>query len=178
MSRNPATDALLSGAEAGDRSVDAVKDLADQSAAQVSRLVDYSFRVSQEATKHATQSLDVLMQCGTIVANGWQTILREWIDATQETARKNMSDFEELLQCRTVEAFLSRQSSILRDRVETIQNSNARISEVSAQVANETTKRISELSGSIGFGASLADDTQGNLRRAGAEMSRVDRAAD
>ena len=67
---------------------------------------------------------------------------------------------------------------ILRDRIEAVQNSNARISEVSTQVANETAKRISEMSGNINFGTTLVDDAQKNLRKAGAEMARVDRAGD
>lgn len=170
--------ALHADKETEDRALDAVTEFAEQSATQVSRLLDYSFRVSQEATKQATQNLDVLMQCGSIIAGGWQAILREWVSATQETTQRNMSDLEELLQCRTVDAFLSRQSSILRDRVEVIQNSSARISEVSAQVANDTAKRISELSSSINFGGAPLNDAQGNLRKAGAEMSRIDRATD
>ena len=139
-------------------------------------MLDYSFRVSQEATRHATQNLDVLMQCGTIVAEGWQTILREWISATQETTQKNMSDLQELMQCRSVDAFFSGKATFCGIRVEAIQNSNARISEVSAQVANETAKRISEMTSSISFGANVLDEAQGNLRKAGAEMARVDRS--
>jgi len=171
-------DALHAVEETGDHTLDAVTDFAEQAASQMSRMLDYSFRVSQETTKHATQNLDVLMQCGTIMADGWQAIMREWISATQETAQRNMRDLEELLQCRTVDAFLSRQSSILRDRVEVIQNSSARISEVSAQVASDTAKRINELSSSINFSGALLNDAQGSLRKAGEEMARVDRAAD
>ena len=89
-----------------------------------------------------------------------------------------MSDLQELMQCRSVDAFFSRQSNILRDRIKSIQNSNARISEVSVQVANETAKRISEMSSNISFGANVLDEAQGNLRKAGAEMARVDRAGD
>jgi|tagenome__1003787_1003787.scaffolds.fasta_scaffold20887152_3 hypothetical protein len=171
-------DTMLPISDADNGAIDAVTELAERSATQVSRMMDYSFRVSQEATRHATQNLDVLMQCGTIVAEGWQTILREWISATQETAQKNMSDLQELMQCRSMDAFFSRQSNILRDRIEAIQNSNARISEVSAQVANETAKRISEMTSSINFSTNVLDEAQGNLRKAGAEMARVDRAAD
>ena len=111
-------DALLRASETTDGSIDAATEFAERSATQVSKMLDYSFRVSQEATRHATQNLDVLMQCGTIVAEGWQTILREWISATQETTQKNMSDLQELMQCRSVDAFFSRQSNILRDRIE------------------------------------------------------------
>jgi len=175
---SPPTSTVLFASEDDSESMDAAAELAERSAMQVSRLLDYSFRVSQEATRHATQNLDVLMQCGTIVAEGWQTILREWISATQETAQKNMSDFQELMQCRSMDTFFARQSNILRDRVETFQSSNARISEVSAQVASETAKRINEMTSSISFGANILDETQGNLRKAAAEMTRADRAAD
>jgi hypothetical protein len=171
-------DASLSAAETADGSMDMATEFAERSATQVSKMLDYSFRVSQEATRHATQNLDVLMQCGTIVAEGWQTILREWISATQETAQKNMNDLQEIMQCRSVDTFFAHQSNILRDRIESIQNSNARISEVSAQVANETAKRISEMTSNISFGTTLVDETQKNLRKAGAEMARVDRAGD
>jgi len=175
---SPPASTVLFASEDDSESMDVAAELAERSAMQVSRFLDYSFRVSQETTRHATQNLDVLMQCGTIVAEGWQTILREWISATQETTQKNMSDFQELMQCRSMDTFFARQSNILRDRVEALQNSNARISEVSAQVANETAKRINEMTSSISFGANVFDEAQGSLRKAAAEMTRADRAAD
>jgi hypothetical protein len=164
--------------ESAEEAVDMAAEFAGRSATQVGKMLDYSFRVMQETTKHTTQNLDVLMQCGTIVAEGWQTILREWISATQETTQKNMNDFQELMQCRSIDTLFSHQSNILRDRIESLQHSNARISEVSTQVANETAKRISEMTGSISFGSELVEQTQRNLRRAGVEMTRVDRAGD
>jgi hypothetical protein len=129
-------DGVPSASDTVDGSMDAATELAERSATQVSKILDYSFRVSQEATRNTTQNLDILMQCGTIVADGWQAILREWISATQEAAQKNMEDLQELLQCRSMDTFFARQSNILRDRIESIQNSNARISEVSVQIAN------------------------------------------
>ena len=175
---SPPASTVLLASEDGSESMDAAAEFSERSAMQVSKLLDYSIRVSQEATKNATQNLDVLMQCGTIVAEGWQTILREWISATQETAQKNMSDFQELMQCRSMDTFFARQSNILRDRVEALQSSNARISEVSVQVANETAKRINEMTSSISFGANVFDEAQGSLRKATEEMSRADRTAD
>jgi len=175
---SPPASTVLFASEDGSESMDAAAEFSERSAMQVSKLLDYSIRVSQEATKNATQNLDVLMQCGTIVAEGWQTILREWISATQETAQKNMSDFQELMQCRSMDTFFARQSNILRDRVEALQSSNARISEVSVQVANETAKRINEMTSSISFGANVFDEAQGSLRKATEEMSRADRTAD
>ena len=171
-------DAALPTGEAAEEAVDMAAEFAERSATQVSKMLDYSFRVMQETTRHTTQNLDVLMQCGTIVAEGWQTILREWISATQETTQKNMNDLQELMQCRSIDTLFTYQSNILRDRIEAIQHSNARISEVSTQVANETAKRINEMTGSISFENTLAKQTQKNLRRAGAEMARIDRAGD
>jgi hypothetical protein len=176
--RTVSADASLTSPETTGEAVDMAAEFAERSATQISKMLDYSFRMTQEATKHTTQNLDIMMQCGTIVAEGWQKILREWISATQENAQKNMTDLQELMQCRSVDTLFARQSNILRDRIEAVQNSNARISEVSTQVANETAKRISEMSGNINFGATLVDDAQKNLRKAGAEMARVDRAGD
>lgn len=176
--RSVSADATHASLETTEVAVDMAAEFAERSATQVSKMLDYSFRVTQEVTKHTTQNLDIMMQCGAIVAEGWQKILSEWISATQENAQKNMTDFQELMQCRSVDTLFARQSNILRDRIEAVQSSNARISEVSTQVANETARRISEMSGSINFGASLFDETQKNLRRAGAELARVDRAGD
>ncbi|UEM21716.1 phasin family protein [Skermanella mucosa] len=135
-------------------------------------------RVSEEAAKQATLNMDVLMRCGTIVTEGWQAIMHEWINTTRETAQKNMSDLEELMNCRSVDALLSCQSSILRDRIETLHNSNIRISEVSTQIASDTAKRISELTSSLGGSLSLMDEAGQSLRKAGAEMARIDQSAD
>lgn len=176
--RSVSADATHASLETTEVAVDMAAEFAERSATQVSKMLDYSFRVTQEVTKHTTQNLDIMMQCGAIVAEGWQKILSEWISATQENAQKNMTDLQELMQCRSVDTLFARQSNILRDRIEAVQSSNARISEVSTQVANETARRISEMSGSINFGASLFDETQKNLRRAGAELARVDRAGD
>jgi len=174
--RSVSADATHASLETTEEAVDVAAEFAERSATQISKMLDYSFRMTQEATKHTTQNLDIMMQCGAIVAEGWQKILSEWISATQENAQKNMADLQELMQCRSVDTLFARQSNILHDRIEAVQNSNARISEVSTQVANETAKRISEMSGSINFGATLVDESQKNLRRAGAEMAKVDRA--
>lgn len=166
------------GKEAGDKSMDSAIQLVEESTARIGRMFDFSLRVSEEATKHATLNMDVLMRCGTIVTQGWQAILHEWINTTRETAQKNMSDLEELMNCRSVDALLSCQSSILRNRIETLHDSNIRISEVSTQVASDTAKRISELTSRIGNGLSLMDEAGRNLRKAGEEMARADQSAD
>ena len=177
-SRNTLRSVKEAGKEAGDKSMESAIQLVEESTARIGRMFDFSLRVSEEATRQATFNMDVLMRCGTIVTEGWQAILHEWIDTTRETAQKNMSDLEELMNCRSVDALLSCQSSILRNRIETLHDSNVRISEVSTQVASVTAKRISELTSSIGNGLSVMDEAGRNLRKAGEEMSRIDQSAD
>lgn len=177
-SKNTLRSVREAGKEAGDKSMDSAVQLVGESSARIGRMLDFSMRVSEEAAKQATLNMDVLMRCGTIVTEGWQAIMHEWINTTRETAQKNMSDLEELMNCRSVDALLSCQSSILRDRIETLHNSNIRISEVSTQIASDTAKRISELTSSLGGSLSLMDEAGQSLRKAGAEMARIDQSAD
>ncbi|WP_158043739.1 phasin family protein [Skermanella pratensis] len=177
-SKNTLRSVREAGKEAGDKSMDSTVQFVGESSARIGMMFDFSMRVSEEAAKHATFNMDVLMRCGTIVTEGWQAIMHEWISTTRETAQKNMSDLEELMNCRSVDALLSCQSSILRDRMETLHNSNIRISEVSTQVASDTAKRISELTSSLGGNLSLMDEAGQSLRNAGTEMARINQSTD
>ena len=162
--------------DAGEKSVDAAAQFAEESLAQFTKVLDFSMRATEQATKHATQNLDVMMQCGSVFAEGWQAIVREWLSASQDAMKKSLDGFDALTQCRTVDDLLSCQNEMMRDRLETLQSSSKRISEVSTQIASDTAKRIGDLSSGISFGAAQLDEVQENLRRASAEMARISRS--
>jgi len=162
--------------DAGDMSIDAASQFAEQSLTQFTKALDFSMRATEQATKHATQNLDVMMQCGGVIAEGWQALVREWLSASQDVMKKSLDGFDTLTRCRTVDDLLSCQTEMVRDRLETLQSSSKRISEVSTQIASDTAKRISDLSSSISFGTAQLDEVQENLRQASAEMARVSRS--
>src|SRR5689334_6054825 len=171
-----AQDTLRTADGSGENTIEAVAQFAEQSMTQFTRALDFSMRATEQVTKHATQNLDVMMQCGSIMAEGWQAIVHEWLSASQDAMKKSLDGFDALARCRTVDDLLSCQSEMVRDRLETLQSSSQRISEVSTQVASDTAKRIGDLSSSISFGPAQIDEVQENLRRASAEMARVSRS--
>ncbi|WP_157619561.1 phasin family protein [Skermanella stibiiresistens] len=148
--------------------------IVEQSSAQFGGMLEFSLRASEQATKQVARNMDVMMKCGSILTEGWQTIFQEWLLTSRATAQKNMSAFEELMRCRSVDSLLSCQSGILRNGIETLHHGNLRISEVSTKVAGDTVKQISALTCSIGAGLNLTDETGENLRKAGAAMSKIE----
>ncbi|HYD31276.1 MAG TPA: phasin family protein [Azospirillaceae bacterium] len=122
--------------------------MSEQAADQFGRMFGLSARTSEEVAQQTSQNLDVMLQCSSILADGFQNIWREWMNYTQEAMQKNVNGLNNMMRSRSVHDFMAAQSDLMRDEMETLLQSSVKISEMSARVANDAATRINHMRGS------------------------------
>jgi hypothetical protein len=84
------------------------------------------------------------MQVGGVLAGGFQSILREWADYAQTTARRNVDGVNNLMRARTLQDLASAQSDLLASEFQLLLNSSVKISEVTARLARDAAQDNSD----------------------------------
>src|SRR3954470_5339107 len=128
--------------EAADRGTETAKRIADQSSREFGRLINISAEASQDAARQFNQNLDVLLQVGAVVASGYQSILSEWSNFAQQAAQRNADAVNAVLRVRNPHDLLSVQGDLLKDGVQNLLSTSARISELSAEAANKAVEKL------------------------------------
>ncbi|HEY0836150.1 MAG TPA: phasin family protein [Azospirillum sp.] len=117
---------------------------AEQTTDQINRVFGLSTDTQEEVTQHAQQNLDVLVQCGSVLMDGFQQVWREWLGLAQEVAQRHTDGVGAMMRSRSVQDFTSAQSALVRDEVEMLLNRSVKMSELSAKVANDAVRRMNE----------------------------------
>ena len=121
-------------------------DAAAQNAERSLNRLAVAFRLSgegvQQAVEQSAQNMQAITEYGSVLSHGVQDISREWLSFVQQAAQANVEGFGTLLRSRTPQDLAVAQSDLLRQNLEALLNSSARISERSAAIASETVQRI------------------------------------
>ena len=120
--------------------------LIEQSMDRFARAFGIAGESTQQATQQSSRNLELIVQSGTILAGGMQTISRELFDFTRKRMEQNLQCSDALLRCRTPQEMLAAQSDFMRDNLEDFVQSTRRIAEISMQMADEATRRMSDAS--------------------------------
>jgi hypothetical protein len=94
---------------------------------------------AQQAAQQSARNMEAIMQSGSVLADGLQTISRELMTFAQHRAEQNMDRFEALSGCRSVQDFVAAQTDLVRDHLEDFLQTTKRIAEVSTRMVNEAT---------------------------------------
>ncbi|MFC1459122.1 hemerythrin domain-containing protein [Microvirga arabica] len=144
---------LLAAVEAGSESVrvfeqsvqDAVQDSAQAASELGGRSLESLGRQSREALTLVDQMPDYLQgvaRSNRILAGGAGTITLEWFGLRQERLLKNLEGMTDLLSCRTIPDFVNLQSALVRGNVECMLENSLRLTQLTAQVAQEATRTL------------------------------------
>ena len=140
------TEAARTGAnlarETVDRGADTAKKVAEQANRGIGDLLTVSAETSQDVVRQVSANLDMLLQVGSAVASGYQSILSEWSNYTQQAAQRNADALNAALRARNPRDLFSVQGDLLRDTVQGFFSTGARVSELSAQVASEAVEKL------------------------------------
>jgi hypothetical protein len=117
---------------------------AEQSRDQLNRMLGLSGDAQEEVTHQAQQNLDVLVQCGGVLMDGFQQMWREWMGLAQEVAQRHTEGVGAMMRSRSVQDFYGAQSALVKDEVEMLLNRSVKLSELSAKVANDAVRRMNE----------------------------------
>ncbi|CAO3422938.1 phasin family protein [Azospirillum endophyticum] len=128
--------AAESGLEAGEKMMGAASDIAGRTTEQLQRALGLSKEAQGEVASQTRETMDVMVQCGSVLADGWQTAWREWMGLAQEVASRNAEGVNALMRSRSVPDFYAAQSRMLKDNMQLVLSRSVKISELSASAAN------------------------------------------
>jgi len=121
---------------------EATKQVTDQATQHFGRVFNLQAKASEEVANRTQQNLDVLLQTSSLLAEGFQSVLREWMSYTQSAVQRNIDGMNTILRARTMQDLLAAQSDLLNAEVQLLLNSSVKVSEVTARVANDAAQKI------------------------------------
>jgi hypothetical protein len=121
---------------------EATRKVTDQTTQQFGRVFNLQAKASEEVANRTQQNLDVLLQTSSLLAEGFQSVLREWMSYTQSAVQRNIDGMNTIMRARTMQDLLAAQSDLLNAEVQLLLNSSVKVSEVTARVANDAAQKI------------------------------------
>ena len=115
---------------------------AQRSMDQMTKMFGLSGERAEQAARQSSQNLDILMQCSTVLAQGFQMMSREWMSYAQGSMQRNVEGFSAILRSRNPRDAMAAQSELLKQNMEGLLNGGAKIAQLSAEVANEAVQKI------------------------------------
>src|SRR5690242_21454077 len=104
--------------ETAERGADTAKQVVEKSSQEFGRLISFSAEVSQDAVRQFNQNLDVLLQIGSVMASGYQSILSEWSSYAQQPARRNVDTLNAILRVQSPQDLLRVEGALLKDNLQ------------------------------------------------------------
>ena len=101
-------------------------------------------KASKELAGRTQQNLGVMMQTGVKLAEGYQSIMREWADYTRNAMQCNIDGMNSIMRARTPQDLMAAQSELLNAEVRVMLNSGVKISEATLRVARDAAQSIGE----------------------------------
>lgn len=109
---------------------------------QIQRLFAMTGDAQGEAAQQARSNMDAMLQCGTVMLDGWQAICREWMGLAQDATARNLEGLNALARSRSVPALYVAQSRLMKDGMELLLSRSVRLSQLSAQTADNAARHL------------------------------------
>jgi hypothetical protein len=109
---------------------------------QIIKRADSGDDQAKDVAKESSQNWDVMLQSGSVLADGLQDISREWVSVARNTIEMNIDGWSDLLRSRNVQEFISAQNSLMRRNVETMLSESARMGELSMGLVNAAVQTV------------------------------------
>jgi hypothetical protein len=123
---------------------DMTSHFAERSSQQVARGMGLSDEKRQQATEQSSRNIDAIVQSSKTLANALQVMSRELSGFYRERVDRNLEKMDALMRSRTPQELLAAQSELFRDNFEGLLQSSRRMAEMSVQVADQATRRLTE----------------------------------
>ena len=124
------------GTEAANSVMGSATDVAGRTTEQLQRVLGLSKEAQGEVASQTRETMDVMVQCGSVLADGLQNAWREWLGLAQDVASRNAEGVNALMRSRSVPDFYAAQSRMLKDNMQLVLSRSVKISELSASTAN------------------------------------------
>ena len=92
---------------------------------------------AQQATHQSARNVEAILRSSAVLADGVQTISREWLTFVQNRAERSMAQLEALSNCRSVQDCIAAQTDLVRDNLQDLLATTKRVAEVSTRMVDE-----------------------------------------
>ena len=116
-----------------------ISERTDEQLGQMSALRD---KAAKELASRTQRNLGIMIQTGTRLADGFQTIMREWADYTRNAMQCNIDGMNSIMRARTPQDLMAAQRELMNAEVRVMLNSGIRISEATLRVASDAVQSI------------------------------------
>jgi hypothetical protein len=123
---------------------DATREMTGQAAEQLGQMSAMQDKASKELAGRTQQNLGVMMQTGSKLAEGYQSIMREWADYTRSAMQCNIDGMNSIMRARTPQDLMAAQSELLNAEVRVMLDSGVKISEATLRAARDAAQIIGE----------------------------------
>jgi phasin family protein len=132
--------------QAWDTGTKIASQFAEQSMKSLASAFGVPGQAGRNAAEQSTRNLESIAQSGTVITSGMQAISREMVEFARKRMEHNMERVGALTKCRTPHDVVEAQTEFVRDDLEDFVQSTRRIAELAMQMAEEASRRISEVS--------------------------------
>ncbi|ALG71478.1 hypothetical protein VY88_00970 [Azospirillum thiophilum] len=130
------------GADTTQSVMGTASEVAGRTSEKLQRALGLSKEAQGEVASQTRETMDVMVQCGSVLADGWQNAWREWMGLAQDVATRNAEGMNALLRSRSVPDFYAVQSRMLKDNMQLVLDRSIKISEMSARSANDAATKL------------------------------------
>ena len=92
---------------------------------------------AQHATQQSARNVEAILHSSAILADGVQTISREWLTFVQNRAERSMAQLEALSRCRSVQDCIAAHTDLVRDNLQDLLHTTKRVAEVSTRMVDQ-----------------------------------------
>ena len=118
--------------------------LTDPSLNPVFRALGASDEEAQRAAQQSVRNMEAVLGSSSLVTQELQNISREWLEFAQSRLQQNLGYLNALGRCRTPQDAAAVQTELMRDNFEHLLQSARRTAEISARMADQATRKITE----------------------------------
>jgi hypothetical protein len=130
--------------DAVEETVSAAREGAERSSEQVRRLMGVSAQDGEAMLAHASRSLDLWVRCGTVFADGAQSLWKEMVSTSRAVVERRMSGLSQAAGARNVTDLMAVQDRLTREEIDGLLGSGRRMAEISVRIAQNAAERLAE----------------------------------
>jgi hypothetical protein len=121
---------------------DAASKVTQRSTDQFMQVLGLSGQQSQELARQSSQNIQAIANTSSVLARGFQDVVREWLSFTQSRLDENLERLNALTACRSIPDFVALQSDLIRENMEEMIDKGQQIMQHSTEVTHEAARTI------------------------------------
>jgi hypothetical protein len=122
--------------------LDTAYKVAQRSTDQFMQVFGLSGQQSREFAQQSSQNVQAIADTSTILARGFQDVVREWLNFTQSRLDENLDRLNALSTCRSIPDLVAQQSDLMRENLQEMIDKGQQIMQHSTEITQEAARTI------------------------------------